>query len=749
MLLFPFKRQQAGARPMKSFPFKIRTKLFISYSFTFLLILIVFGLCIFYFVRLAIERNIESELEQTTNTLLSIVETATEVSLKNYLRATAEKNLEIAQYYHQLASRGELSEEEAKRQVAEIFLHQHLGQSGYIYAINSAGVLQVHPESSLVGLNISSYAFVGDQKLRKNGYLDYDWKNPGEDHKRGKALYMSYFAPWDWIISVSTYRSEFRQLVNINDFKEKILALSFGKTGYSFLMDPKGNLVIHPQLEGHNIFQEKDAQGRFFIQDICSRKIGKIIYPWQNPGESKARQKLVIFNYIPEFQWIVASSSYLDEFFAPLDTVRRFMIGAMVTALLLLLPLTLIISRTITAPLQELMSHFSMQPSGDFTPRITREYSGEIGMLAGYFNQFMERLEQYSNDLKKEIGVRTQAEIALRQSEEMFSKAFSLSPIGIMILNYPGGQIISVNDSFVKATGYKRDVLLNRSLLRLGILSSTNDLMMLQHELALNKHIRERAMVFRTRNHEKRQALVSADLIDLWGNTYVLVIMEDVTERQQLQERILDIGEKERRKIGQDIHDDLCPHLIGTEVMSKILLRKLEDENSGTVQLVKKIRTLMKEAISKSRVMARGLCPVFLVDRGLEAAIEELAANTKEVYNLTCSYEGRGHLSFEDSTDTIHIFMIVQEAVSNSVRHAQADTITIRQESVEGQVQIVVEDNGIGISAQHEATGMGLKIMRYRAERIGAKLTVEPCDHKGTRIIVTLHGVTIEDDNNV
>lgn len=625
---------------MKSFQFNIRTKLFVSYSSAFLLILIVFGLCIFYFVRMTIERNIESELEQSTNTLLSMVETATEVSLKNYLRAIAEKNLEIAQYYHQLASRGELSEEEAKRQVAEIFLHQHLGESGYIYTINSDGVLQVHPEESLVGVNISNYAFVGDQKLRKNGYLIYDWQNPGEKQKRGKALYMSYFAPWDWIISVSTYRSEFRQLVKIDDFKEKILALTFGKTGYSYLMDLKGNLVIHPQLEGHNIFQEKDAQGRFFIQDVCRRKKGKIIYPWQNPGDPEPRQKLVIFNYIPEFQWIVASSSYLDEFFAPLDTIRRFMIGVMVTALLLLLPLTLMISRTITAPLHELMNYFSKVPNGDFTPRISDEYSGEIGKLAGFFNQFMARLEQYSNDLKKEIGVRTQAELALRHSEEMFSKAFSLSPIGMMILSYPEGQIISVNDSFVKATGFGREVLLNRSLVRLNILSSAGDLMMLQRELALSKHIRERAMTFRTRKQQKRQALVSADLIDLWGEEYILVVMEDVTERQQLQERILDIGETERRKIGQDIHDDLCPHLIGTEVMSKILLRKLEDENSGTVQLAEKIRTLIKEAIRKSRGMARGLCPVFLVDRGLEAAIEELAANTEEVYNIACSFEG-------------------------------------------------------------------------------------------------------------
>ena len=492
---------------------------------------------------------------------------------------------------------------------------------------------------------------------------------------------------------------------------------------------------------------EKDAQGRHFIQDVCSRKKGKIIYPWQNPDDPEPREKLVIFNYIPEFQWIVASSSYLDEFFAPLVTIRKFMVGAMVTVLILLLLLTLLISRTITAPLQELMSHFAKVPSGDFTPRISNEYSGEIGKLAGYFNKFMARLELYSNDLKKEIQVRTQAELALRQSEEMFSKAFSLSPIGIVILSYPEGQIISANDSFVKATGFERKMLLNRSLFKTGILPSFDSLKVFQRELACSNHIRERAISFRTRKRQNRQALVSADLIDLWGGAYVLVVMEDVTERQQLQERLLDIGEMERRKIGQDIHDDLCPHLIGTEVMSKILLRKLEAENSMAVQLAEKIRTLIKDAIGKSRGMARGLCPVFLVDRGLEAAIEELAANTEAVYSLACSFEGEGHMSFEDSTDAIHIFMIIQEAVSNAVRHSEAGSITIRQERVDDLVRIVVEDDGVGISGQNEATGMGLKIMRYRAERIGSELTIQPGEHAGTRIIATLRGVSIEDYN--
>ncbi|BHH82248.1 hypothetical protein LA52FAK_05370 [Desulforhopalus sp. 52FAK] len=682
---------------------------------------------------------------QSTNTLLNIVETATEVSLKNYLRATAEKNLEITRYYYQRAQRGELSEREAKKRVAEVFLHQHIGESGYIYSINSNGVLQVHPEQSLVGEDISSYDFVTDQKRRKDGYLVYDWKNPSEHHPRGKALYMAYFAPWDWIISVSTYRSEFRQLVKIDDFREKFLALTFGKSGYSYVMDLKGNLVLHPQLEGYNIYDEQDAQGRFFIQEVCRQKKGTIIYPWKNPGDKKPREKLVTFNYIPQFEWIVSSSSYLDEIFAPLDTIRSFMIGVAIIALLLLLPLSLIISRTITAPLHEIMSHFSMVPEGDFTPRIAEEYSGEIGQLAKFFNLFMARMERYSNDLKKEIRVRTKAEKALRQSEEMFSKAFSLSPFGIMILSYPGGLIVSANDSFVKTTGFRREFLLNRSLMRLGILSSIEELTTLQRILESSNHIRERAITFRNRKKEVRQAMMSADLIDLWGDKYALVIVEDVTERQLLQERILDIGETERRKIGQDIHDDLCPHLIGTEVMTKILQKKLEEEHSKTCALAEKIHTLIKDAVHKSRGMARGLCPVFLVDRGLEAAIEELAKNTMEVYTITCSYEGRGHLLFDDSSDTIHIFMIIQEAISNGVRHAEAQNIIIRQEKLGKRIRIVVEDDGIGISQQHSAGGMGLKIMQYRAERIGAELTVKPGDKRGTQVILALNGVTIEE----
>jgi len=137
--------------------------------------------------------------------------------------------------------------------------------------------------------------------------------------------------------------------------------------------------------------------------------------------------------------------------------------------------------------------------------------------------------------------------------------------------------------------------------------------------------------------------------------------------------------------------------------------------------------------------MARGLSPVFLVSHGLEAAILELVANTEEVHGIACSFDTLGHINFNENKHIIHLFLIVQEAVSNCVRHSEASNISIRQEELHGRVRVVIEDDGIGFSRQHDTTGMGLKIMRYRAERIGAEIDFEPRNLGGSRVIVTLH----------
>jgi PAS domain S-box-containing protein len=368
---------------------KIRHKLLLGYISIFIFSSVLASTTIYHFVRETIESNIESELQNSTIAILNMVRNAANVSIKNYLRAVAEKNKDIARDYYQQYRQGLLSEKLAKQAAGKVLLSQTIGKTGYIYCLSSNGIMEIHPHEALLGADLSQYAFIQEQKRHKAGYVEYDWRNPSEPHARAKALYMTYFAPWDWIISVSSYRNEFKELINVDDFRDSVMSLKFGKTGYSYVIDTKGTLILHPKLEGINILTETDAEGQYFVKDLIDRRTGKITYSWKNPGEHYRREKLVIFNYIPEYDWIVASSSYLDEFYAPLQTIEKIFVLTVFLSLLLVLPLTFWISASITNPLGILMRRLARGAQGDEVVPMERVAGDEVGTLARYFNSYV------------------------------------------------------------------------------------------------------------------------------------------------------------------------------------------------------------------------------------------------------------------------------------------------------------------------------------------------------------------------
>jgi PAS domain S-box-containing protein len=441
---------------------KIRHKLLLGYSAVFILFSLLASTTIYHFVRRTIEANIESELQNSTTAILHMVHNAANVSIKNYLRALAEKNRDIVEAYYEQYQRGELSSEQAKAMARQVLLSQTIGKTGYIYCLNSDGIMDSHPHAALLGTDLSGHEFIRRQKLHKVGYLEYDWKNPSETHPRAKALYMTYFEPWDWIISVSSYRNEFKELINVDDFRDTVMSLKFGKTGYSYVIDTKGKLILHPKLEGINILSETDAEGRQFVKQMIAMGTGKITYSWKNAGESRRRDKLVIFNYLPEYDWIVASSSYLDEFYAPLETIEKIFVLTVFLSLLLVLPLTFWISSSITNPLGELMRRLSRGAKGDGAVRMDRNSRDEIGTLARYFNSFMERLELSRRDLQAEIEVRKQAEGAIRQSEAKYRELVE-NANSIILRVDTGGRVTFFNEFAQSFFGFKEEDILGRS----------------------------------------------------------------------------------------------------------------------------------------------------------------------------------------------------------------------------------------------------------------------------------------------
>lgn len=725
---------------MKSFMnnLPVRYKLLVSFSAVFITAVSLTNLASYMLMRKAIEIRIESELTNTTETILNMVKTAAAVSVKNRLRGVAEKNLEIVDHFYGQYRAGRLTETEARHQAGEVLLSQTIGSSGYIYCINSEGLCVLHPKSAVVGINYSDRTFIQEQTSRKTGYIEYDWKNPEEVRPRPKALYMAYFAPWDWIISVTSYRDEFRELVAVADFRESILSIKFGRTGYSFIIDSKGNVILHPEIEGQNYYDEVDVEGNRFVAEVCRRKSGKIVYSWKNPGEASPRKKLALFNYIPELDWIVESSGYLDELYSPLKTLRTLMLTGTLSALFLVLAVTFRLSSAITNPIKDVMQRFARGATGDFSARVEKRSNDEIGQLSTYFNTFMEKMEAYDAGLREESARHRRTAEALKLSEEMFSKAFRLNPSGITLTSLRSGRFIDANDAFLRSVGFERGEIIGRTAADIGLIRRQEDRLSLMAALRYRNRIRRREFEFRTRGGEVRTGVLSAEIIEIRDEPCLLSLVEDVTEARRLERKIMTIGDRERRKIGQDIHDDLCPHLIGIEALIRVMKRRLEKAGTPEAATAEQIERFLREAIDKSRRLARGLCPVYLVDHGLEHALAELARNTGIVFGIPCILFMDGTVTDIDTDLATHLFHIVQEAVNNAARHSGASRITVEATGFEAHTTITVTDDGAGMPDRSNSGGMGLRIMRHRARMIGAALEIRPAGCVGTSVRVTL-----------
>jgi len=717
---------------------KIRNKLLISYSTVFVLSMTIGFIAIYSAIKKNIEANIQSELENTTSSILNLVETSVSVSIKNYLRGIAEENLNIVNNLYVQSLNGKISPEAAQKQAISILLSQRIGESGYIYCLDSAGTVVVHPKQALVDVNVSEFAFVRKQTDQKKGYLEYEWKNPGEKIMRPKVLYMDYFKPWDWIISVTAYRSEFRKLVNVDNFRKSVLDLRFGKTGYSFIVDTKGNIIIHPKLHNVNIFASKDFPNQF-LREMIRRKTGEWTYYWKNPGEKNKRLKLAIFNYLPDYDWIVASSSYYNEFYKPLYHIRFLFLCLYLITLAMFFPLSYKLSDSITKPLLKLKENFENASRGDFSQRVTSKSNDEVGLLHMYFNRFMERLEEYDYRLKQEIQNRIVIEDTLRESEERYRSIMesAADPIVVYDMN---GKVLYFNPAFEKIFGFPLHDCIGKKMDYFVPPENWPETRKMITTVKGGGQITATETKRYTQNGDIRTVSISGAAYRDRNQqaTGSVIILRDITEQKRLMNSFLELGDKVRQEIGQDLHDDLCPHLIGTAGLARVLSDTVEQYDAKMKNMAEIIVSYIEEAIEKSRNLARGLCPVHLVSHGLTTALNEIVERCHLTTDIHCRFDGDETLTLHDHLISTHIYYIASEAVNNAIKYSEAKNLTISLSHHEGFLHLTVSDDGKGLPDNIAHQGLGLQIMQYRAYHIGANFDIQTEPGKGTSIHVSI-----------
>ncbi len=361
----------------------------------------------------------------------------------------------------------------------------------------------------------------------------------------------------------------------------------------------------------------------------------------------------------------------------------------------------------------------------DITPYKTMEIE-----LRHAHRNLESRIEERTASLKKAMD-------SLSESREKYYSLFSDAHDMINILDTEG-IIRDANVSELETLGYAREEYIGHCYLDIihpDFRSRTRDYLE-SVSYNHNKELFETCLLTKSGNDIYVEVIITPQYKN--GKIYSLrTISRDITARQKAEQRAVKISEDEQRRLGRELHDDIGQDITGIALLSKALEKKVRPGEEEFKKDLQNIINISNRTRKKLRGLAQGLYPAKLEIGGLETALREMAENTEFMHNTACNLLCDPDLGIR-KPDEIHIYRIVQEAVSNAVKHSRAGNIKIICRNGQDNVSFSVEDDGIGLGANsHNGEGLGFFIMKNRAKIINAILKINHGKPKGT--VIQLH----------
>ncbi len=339
-----------------------------------------------------------------------------------------------------------------------------------------------------------------------------------------------------------------------------------------------------------------------------------------------------------------------------------------------------------------------------------------------------------------DITEKKKLEDALRISEAMYKTVFESTGSAMGIVK--NDVLVLVNNGMVELSGYSRDELEGKMTWQDFVIPEyVREIRKSASDLGAEEASLINRSEFRMRDrHGSIKNVYCLTALGPGESEYVVTLI-DMTEYNRLLGRVHEVSRREQQRIGELLHDNLIQYLTGISLVLRSLEMKKHSGRNIELRDLQKIQGLIGESLDLTKKLLKGILLVEINYEGLQNALKNLALSVSELYDVSCTFTESCDIKFIEPASAAELYHIANEAVHNAVKHGHAESIMVSLGRDEGGISLDVTDNGRGFGPYDpgRSDGLGLKLMKFRARLIGAKIRIGNNPHgNGVRVTCTL-----------
>jgi len=423
-----------------------KSKLMQRFIVTILIIFsVTFTAIYFYSVPLIKEKVFEIERTSSRIALDSVFSLASKMyfdtekyrsqalaSRKQHLRIVVSLTESYLQSIFDQVTRGEISQEEARKQAFERIRSLKYGSDDYIWISDYNSIILSHPDPRYHGtdasrlLNSDGEAAIPEMVNlaveQGEGFYHYKWNRLREDQPQDKVSFIKNYPQWGFVVGSGVYLDDLKQDVlkireeALQELREGMKEIKIASTGYLFIFDASINMLIHPNpnIDGTNFLGlTNPVTGQSIAQELIrvANTDKELYYKWDRPDDpgNYNYEKLSLVRYLPGFDWYIGSSVYVDELKSSSELLSERILTIATIAMVIAVALMFLFAQWVTRPIQQLADTAVRISSGELNAKSGINRDDEVGLLARTFDEMVDRLGDYIQNLDSKVERRTQA----------------------------------------------------------------------------------------------------------------------------------------------------------------------------------------------------------------------------------------------------------------------------------------------------------------------------------------------------